>query len=69
MHEMTNLNQPKYKKRRITRKNRSAWILSIVLIILMVLRMVAGYIRPARANHVITATPTAELLPELTTLP
>ncbi|MCB9419395.1 MAG: hypothetical protein H6667_06310 [Ardenticatenaceae bacterium] len=48
------------KKRLITKKNRSAWAVSIILIVLMALRLVAGITRPAAQRT--TAVPTAATL-------
>ncbi len=60
--------QPPAKKSRINKKNRSAWILSLVLISLMTLRLVAGISRPLSARQTASApaasSPAATAIPE-----
>lgn len=60
----TNLHQPGKPKRRrlINKKNRSAWILSFILIVLMVVRLAAGFRRLPPVEHA-TNMPTAVATP------
>lgn len=53
--------QPRRRKL-INKRNRSAWILSFILIILMVVRLAAGFRRPA-TNSQVTNHPAAIVLP------
>ncbi|MCA9900694.1 MAG: hypothetical protein H6654_13480 [Ardenticatenaceae bacterium] len=54
-------NKPK-RRRFINKKNRSAWILSFILIILMVVRLAAGFRRAPVVEHA-TNVPTAVATP------
>ncbi|MEZ4592035.1 MAG: hypothetical protein R3D55_12970 [Chloroflexota bacterium] len=62
MSEMPHLPGKPKRRRLFNKKNRSAWILSFVLIILMVVRLAAGFRRAPAVEHA-TNVPTAVATP------